>query len=360
MQRNRAIELGVIAAALLLIAALSMLRSAQNAAAASAPSTYDTGANGYAALFELLAREGSPVRRFERPIGEISRGEESLVLAGDGALDDAAPSASARSVLDRWVSTGGRLIVLDARIGAQARRAFGLPQAADTAPADSAATSCAFVPHLRGLRVSAPFAKSFPGGCSASRASVLRAGRRVFAVTYRRGRGSITVFGSSAPFDNLHLSQSDNARVAYAIFGGAAAFDERVHGYAEGRSFWEVLPEPMRIAIAIAIAAALLAILGANLPFAPPYDAAAPEERDSSAYIASVARMLERGGAVREAIARIAAACERVLAPRAAGDERARMLLREVRTLEGTPRPGAHDLLHAGRIFARVRKDYGC
>jgi hypothetical protein len=115
----------------------------------------------------------------------------------------------------------------------------------------------------------------------------------------------------------------------------------------------------MRIAIVIALAAVLLAIAGANLPFAPPYSLQTPEERDSSAYIASLARMLERGGASHEAIQRIAERCERVLAHRP-GDERARMLLREVRTLEATARPGTQEILQAGRIFARVRKEYGC
>jgi hypothetical protein len=68
--------------------------------------------------------------------------------------------------------------------------------------------------------------------------------------------------------------------------------------------------------------------------------------------------MLERGGAAAEAIARIRVRCEHRLSRRAAGDERARMLLRELRTLEATPRPGTHELLAAGRIFERVRKDY--
>jgi hypothetical protein len=137
-------------------------------------------------------------------------------------------------------------------------------------------------------------------------------------------------------------------------------FDERVYGYAAGKSFWDVLPAPVRVAIVIAAGTLLLGIIGANLPFAAPYAPEAPDERDSGAYIASLARMLQRGGAAAEAIARIRGRCEHALSSRAAGDERARMLLRELRTLEATPRPGSHEVLAAGRIFARVRKDYGC
>ncbi|HEY9180540.1 MAG TPA: hypothetical protein VIO32_07455, partial [Candidatus Baltobacteraceae bacterium] len=180
-------------------------------------------------------------------------------------------------------------------------------------------------------------------------------------IAYVRGRGLIALFSTPTIFDNLHISQRGNAQLAYVLLGGGRVqFNERVYGHDAGESFWDVLPAPMRIAIVIAVIAALLAVAGANLPFAPPYALQPPDERDSGAYIDSVARMLERGGASREAVTRISARCEQVLAPRAGADERARMLLRELRILEAAPRPGAHDVLQAGRIFAGVRKEYGC
>jgi hypothetical protein len=241
------------------------------------------------------------------------------------------------------------------------RRELAVPGARAFASQNRAVAGCGFAPGARGAQVSGAFAAGYARSCSADRATLLAAGSRAAGVLYRRGRGLIALFSTASPFDNLHLAQRANARVAYALFAGAPVlFDERVHGYAAGRSFWDVLPQPMRLAIALAIVAVLLAIAGANLPFAPPMEASAPDERDSSAYIASIARMLERGGASREAIGRIAARCELVLGTRAAGDERARMLLRELRTLDATPRPGPHEVLQAGRIFARVRKDYGC
>lgn len=361
MLRKRLTDLSIVVIALLLLAALGALRASQRAEQVSTPSTYDTGASGYAALYEVLSREGARVARFELPVGELSSAANTLVVAGDGALDNAAPSASARTALAQWVRRGGKLVVLDGSVSRAARRAFGLPPAHGLKQRQLAHAGCAFVSGLRGAAVAGAFTAAYAPVCTTLRATVLSVNASAAGIAYRLGRGSITLIGTPSVFDNLHLSQRANARIAYALLGsGAIAFDERVHGYAAGRSFWDVLPLPMRIAIGLALLAGVLAIVGANLPFAPPYEVQAPEERDSSAYIASVARMLERGGASHEAIARIAARCEHALGRRAAGDERARMLLRELRTLGASPRPGAQDVLHAGRIFARVRKEYGC
>lgn len=360
MPHKRVVDLVVLVAALALVSALAALRSSQNAVQHSEPSTYDTGVNGYAALYDLLEREGTRVDRFERPIAELGHGDGALVIAGKGALTAAAGSPGAPALLDRWVRGGGKLVVLDDSADESVRRALGMPEIHRFKAVQGATAACAFVPPLRGARIAATFDAGYARTCTAKRAAVFAAAAFAPGIAYTRGRGSIVLVATPAVFDNLHISQSGNARAAYALLGTTpVAFDERVHGYAAGRTFWEVLPQPMRVAICIALGAVLLAILGANLPFAPPYVESAPAERDSGAYIASLARMLERGGAAHEAIRRIAERCDRALSGRT-NDERARMLLRELRTLEATPRPGTQDVLHAGRIFARVRKDYGC
>ncbi|HLI96664.1 MAG TPA: DUF4350 domain-containing protein [Candidatus Baltobacteraceae bacterium] len=361
MPRKAAFDVAILAAAVVLLTALAWLRGSQQAAQISVPSTYDTGPNGYAALYDLLAGEGVRAQRFERPIGELESSRGALVIAGDGALSAAAPSRSSLAELDTWVRRGGRLVLLDADLSQAAQRALLLPAPRNASSRKVATTGCAFVRALHASAVAGTFWAGYAPACTSDRATLLRSKTNAVALLFQRGKGSIALFSSASAFDNLHLSQRANARVALAVFGpGPVQFDERVYGYAAGTTFWNVLPLSMRIAIAIAAAAVLLGVVGANLPFAPPYDAQAPEERDSSAYIASLARMLERGGAAAEAIARIRAHCEQVLSHRAHGDELARVLLRELRTLESTPRPGAHELLAAGRVFERVRKDYGC
>ncbi len=361
MPRSRSAELAILIVAVLLVAVLALLRSSQSAAMPSEPSTFDTGANGYAALYSLLQQERVPAERYEFPAAQID-GRGTLVIAGDGALAAAASSPEVPGALDRWTRNGSMLVILDGSVSRASRSAFGLLPLSRARSSATARTGCAFAASQRGLTIAGTFGGAGTAACDSRRAAVFANGADAYAIAYRRGRGTIVFVDTPSVFDNLHLSQRSNARAAYAVLAGhgPVLFDERVHGYAAGRSFWEVLPVAMRVAILLAIAAAVLAIVGANLPFAPPYRVPSQEERDSAAYIASVARMLERGGAANEAVARIAARCERVLAPRAGGDERARMLLRELRTLESTPRPGTNDVLHAGRIFARVRKDYGC
>jgi hypothetical protein len=114
----------------------------------------------------------------------------------------------------------------------------------------------------------------------------------------------------------------------------------------------------MRVAIVIACAAVLLAILGANLPFAPPQLPPAGDERDSREYIASLSRMLQRGGANRAIVQRLCAYVQTVLGPRAHSDEAARDLLDRARALQSLSGPRTEDVIAAGRLFARVRKDY--
>lgn len=361
MPRKRLSDVAVVAVALVLVALLGALRASQNAAATSVPSTHDTGAAGYAALYDFLSRERVAVERFEFPVAELRSARGTLVLAGNGALDSAAPAKDSLQVLDEWVRRGGRLVVLDGGISASARRILGLPKRRDFLKRTGATAGCGLVPALRGAPLAGSFAGGYAAGCSKNSAALVLSGDAAPGVLLARGRGSIALFATPGVFDNLALAQRNNARLAYAVFDdGPVRFDERIYGYAAGRTFWEVVPWAMRAAAAIAIAAVVLAVAGANLPFAPPYAADPPDERDSSAYVDSLASMLARGGASREAVKRIAERCAQVLQPRAGGDERARMLLRELRTLEATPRPGTDDLLAAGRIFARVRKDYGC
>jgi hypothetical protein len=311
MPRKRFGDIAIACTALAVLVLLTVLRTMQPQAQFSQPSTYDTGGNGYAGLYEFLAREGVPVQRFQEPIGEFRGRGGALVLAGDGAVSAAAPSANALEALDKWVRAGGTLFVFGATSVSE-RKALQLPQP------------------QRAIR------------------------------TYRRGRGKIVFAETPSRFSNRELPQSDNAAAAFQLFAPAApiAFDERIYGYETGHTFWQVLPWGMRIAIVLACIAVLLAIAGANLPFAPPAILEPPAERDSGAYIASLARMLQRGGAGREIIARLESHAETVLAPRARGDERANTLLEQFHFLAGQARPGLREMLEAGRLFATVRKEY--
>jgi hypothetical protein len=114
----------------------------------------------------------------------------------------------------------------------------------------------------------------------------------------------------------------------------------------------------MRVAVVLACIALLIGIAGANLPFAPPQLPPPADERDSSEYIASLAQMLQRGGAQRAIVQRLCAFVQAAVGPRAQSDDEARDLLERARVLQSLSGPGNEDVIAAGRLFARVRKDY--
>jgi hypothetical protein len=157
-------------------------------------------------------------------------------------------------------------------------------------------------------------------------------------------------------FSNRTLARAGNAGYAYDLLAvGFVAFDERVHGYAEDRSFWAALPTPVHVAIFIALAIVALVLVGANLRFAPALPADSAGDRDSAAYIDSMARLLARGGAARRALAD----CVDSVARAAARIDRDgwRETLRELEALRRVERPSAADLVRAGQLSTRLRKD---
>lgn len=358
MRRSRIADAILVAIALALLVAVAALRAMRPQPEFSVPSTYDTGGNGYAALYDLLARERVPVRRLEQPFGDFHARRGALVLAGDGAISAAVPGRNI-AALDAWVRSGGTLFVFGDTSIAE-RRALGLPPPAGMKKAWIATAACGLARPLHGLRAGGEFAAGYARTCAANRATLLEASGRAIVVAYRRGSGTIVVSSTPSVFGNRELASHDNAALAYAFFGGMPVvwFDERIYGHAIGRSFWEVLPWPMHAAIVLACILLALAIIGANLPSAPPAALEAPAERDTGAYIASLARMLQRGGAGREMIARMHQHVRRVLLQRSVADDEARALLDRFDALAVLTRPTPRDVLAAGRLFARARKEY--
>ncbi len=305
----------------MVLVVLLALRTSLSDGRVSVPSTYDTGAHGYAALYALLAREGVPVQRFELPPAQLFAHRGTLVIAGEEALLQAAPSRERMQALESWVRGGGTLVLL----GSSPRKAngtLGLPPLT-AVNAELSSGSCGLQP--RNIVAAGTFTHGAPGGCTRTHATLLAVGRHAVALQYARGSGTVIFATTSTIFQNAYLSERDNAAFAYELFAGrgAVAFDERIYGHIAGRTFWQVLPLGMRFAVVIACVAVVAGIAGANLPFAPARAADEPEERDSSHYIASVARMLERGGTSREMIRRLCAHAFTVLEPRARADANA-------------------------------------
>lgn len=338
--------------AVCLLAGLILLRAALNPGQHSVPSTYDTGPQGYAALYEFLSREHVDVRRFEEPAAQLFSYRGTLVMAGP---DDRIPFTDVgpgRRTLETWVRSGGTLVLLGGMPRAL-RKQFSLSGQMPL-NARAAQSGCGIAAHFI---LKAPFAFGMPAGCTRETTTLASVARTGVVVAYRHGSGML-IYGATAQlFDNAHLARADNAAFAYAVLARSpVSFDEYVFGYSRSRTFWQVLPNSLRIAVVIAALALTTAIAGAALPAAPPKPVSSSAERGSAEYIHSLAAMLQRGGARRATVRRLARAAEERLTLHGAGPQRA-SLLEQARALQALAAPGQADLLAAGRLFASVRKD---
>jgi hypothetical protein len=127
--------------------------------------------------------------------------------------------------------------------------------------------------------------------------------RGVRVVAFRASRESFpkgTVALDADRFTNGALDRRpQNILQAYrALAGrGAAVFDERRQGFGTDRTIWSVLPLPVKAGAILAALALLLALIGFNVRLAPAVAPEPPADRDSSAYIESMAQLLRRARA---------------------------------------------------------------
>jgi hypothetical protein len=178
--------------------------------------------------------------------------------------------------------------------------------------------------------------------------SFLRGGGRVLAFGHVTGlpRSPRVRAFEIAHYTNLALSKHpQRAGEIYAALAGrgVVAFDEREYGYDRTRSLWSVLPPAVHLAVWIAALAVLLALIDANVRFAPPIVREPPADRDSSDYVRSMAALLRRAHAGRAAIERFA----RVY-PKSP----------ELEQLAAGTRPNDAQVQRAAAIFANLRKDH--
>ncbi len=360
--RNRlgdSVGVAVAFAGVVLLALLSL----PNAGKGSVFSSYDTGRNGYRALFALLRRERVAVTRMEYPLGLLAPSVRTLVISQSRSGIDLNEALALR----RWVRGGGRMIALDASFNAADKKYFGIPQQTRAVSKERIASPPAPRADLPGVgRVAGNFGAVFARGRHPPGEPLLATRSGTVALAIALGKGEVVAILDPSAFSNVRLREADNARFAYDLLaGGPVAFDERLHGYARERGSWQALPAPVRAAVFIVAAVIVLGLVGENVRFAPPLTPPAEDDRDSSAYIDSMARLFARGRAVRYAIAACADAATRFTHVRYGGageridDPVLRDGVTELLRLRGLERPTQADLLRAGVLAARLRKERG-
>ena len=356
---KRRTEVGVLVAGLIVLALLAAGReTAVQRGGRSTYSTYDTGPSGYRALYETLRQAGLPIRRFERTLPLLDPDVGTLVISGYEDDPGAKPLTHADADrLARFVNGGGRLVVLDDDFAGKRDVTPGVavshPVAARVALALTRGRFTAGVE-----RVDAPIDAAFAFARWPGAVPLLANGRGVVAVAYPHGKGEVVAITAPALFGNAHLLRDDNLAFAYDVLAGhgPAAFDEYVHGYDRDATFWQVLPPAVHAAAWIVAAIVVLALIGANVPFAPPIPPEPADARDSAAFVDAMAALMRRARAAGALTAAFAADAQRRARGRATGPADADALA-ELERLSQMP-PSDADLLRAAVIGHRFRKEF--
>lgn len=348
-------DLALLLLALAVVIALSLARP-QAQQQPSAYSSFDTGRNGYRAIYEVMRRERIPTRRYEAELGLLRAFSGTIVLSpnffSSVSLD---PSDAQRFEL--LARDGARVVVLGAADDALAK-ALAMPGERRIAATSSAvAVASALTRSVR--RVTANFTAVFEGKRGAR--PLLLARGRPAAIAYSFGHGSVIAIAAPDVLSNVNLTAAQNAWFAYDVLGAQTPllFDERPHGYAEGSSMWSVLPASVHDALWVALGVVLLAVAGGLFRSAPPVALEPPRERDSSAYLAAMASLLRRARAGGAAVEHFAADAQRLARQRHSVAARPEIAtdLQALEAMQDTEHPKDAAVLTAARLYARLRKE---
>lgn len=370
------------AATLVILLVLAFAQSARDGKVpVSAPSSYDTGRYGYRAFYELLKRERLAPRRFRRD-HHFLNGEDGTLVVAQSVFDALAQRNAGIGKNDvlaikLWVQRGGHAIILAPPYGSELDTLLGIPASRPMRRRQTAAYPFAAMPETRGVRaVSGAYAHEFARHSARKAVPLLATRSGIVAMRYHLGRGTLTVFTDPFSFSNEHLAQDGNARFAVQLLSahpGGIAFDETIHGYGASQSLWEALPWTVQWGAVLFGVALILGIAGNVIRFAPPATLERVDERDSSAYITSMANLFMHARAKEKTLRDVAASALRgvrrnfgvaertpvkVLLARI-GDPGQRNQVLELDRLCDLRDPSDSELLRAGALAAHLRKETG-
>jgi hypothetical protein len=317
LRRIPPLEGALFAVAVALLIGVGVLKQGANAPPAlDSYSSFDTASGGYRAFYDLLAREGVRVDRFEQRPAFLERGG-TLVFAEPLPFDpgQVAQTSGDAAALEAWVRAGGRLLYLGHDDAAAAAGILHLPRSLAGRPGRS--------------RAVAPPGVGDPKPATALRWRVARGervlvadGRGAIVVTYPFGHGRVTAVIDESLLQNSNIGLGDRARLGYALAvasagpasAGPVLFDEAVHGHVVPLHWWSIVPRPFLIALAVAAAALLVAFAGAAVRFGPPLLPVERADRTSADFIDALSSLLARGGAIRKALTDAAGSATRTVA----------------------------------------------
>ncbi len=269
-------------------------------------------------------------------------------------------SKNESQAIRQWLLAGGTLILLTSQGGDREIAGLRLPQTQTLEGKLGPAYVVRSLPLTRGVRRVAVSGTSVFVALKKRTVSLLvRKDSRTMAVVFAFGKGRVIAASDPTVFSNLELSHEDNARFAYNLASVYApvSFDEAAQGYSHTENVWHALPRPVHVALLLAGCAALLALIGSNVRFGPLIPLPHDEPRNSSAFIDSMASVMEQGNARHKAMQDLIDLTLRDTRLRTGNVQSGP--LEQIRGLRERAAPSDDDLMFAAAWSARVRKEYG-
>jgi len=272
-------------------------------------SSYATTPHGSAALAGTLERLGADVIRSRTSLDETALTSDMTLAAIE--VGEAGYTATELNVLDAFVWDGGRLVVVGPTslvdhlvTGASTWRTAGSNEAEFT----------------RSSGVDTVLLSTFGSFRRTSSDEPLLVGPdgEVVAVMRDVGRGTIVWVADGEPFRNRGIGRGDNGAAAVALLGSGrtVVFDEFRHGYVDEAGLWGTLPSPVRTTLLLGCVVALLAMISYGRRFGPPYDVTRRLGPSRGEYFRAMAGLLQRAGAVSDAVGVLRSEARRLLVRR--------------------------------------------
>jgi hypothetical protein len=227
--RDRKLLLGAVVLFVLLLVGAVLFGG--SGAKVDIPSSYSTASGGAKAAFLLLSKIGYNIQRFEKPLTDLPKGSEAVLILAE---PNEAPTDGEREALKTFLFQGGRIIATGMFAGTFLPENESLPDpmsgmtwkeisAISPSPITRAAPHITIAPLSRW----SAYGTAYP---------LYGAGDQIFVVKYPYGRGEVLWLGGATPLTNAGLKERGNLEFLLASLGDSKTpilWDEYIHGYRE-------------------------------------------------------------------------------------------------------------------------------
>lgn len=271
------------------------------------PSTYNAGSAGYKALYLWLREIGVAVERWEKPLTELTREADVLVMMSPTL----GPEPAELKALETWVLGGGTLVVasfpwnpfakyfgFEMRTGSPDKKKQDKNEAGSFQPG----------PYVRGQR---RVTSEFHAGVDSPKAPAIVHSRDVFGnliMVLEEGKGRVIMISNASLFCNLYLRRGDHARLALDILlthlgEGRLLMDEYHQGYGRVTTVaGYVFRSQAFVPLLQVVFLILLLWASAGRRFGPARPLRRETERSSMEYVRAMAQLFQRVKARRLAL----------------------------------------------------------